>query len=247
MAPACKTHFSGNFKNSINFPFCISTFILLLLFYFFFSILYFFIEKDFTTRFSFVPTCHCEHGSPEKSFRLSHPTSAWAEISNYTKYRFDCKWIWMFRAFSRSTNFSFRLLCCCCRSPRRLFFSMVLVLFSCKGKFTFSFFLALLTRLHWYKVILSHNKRHLKRLGKKTSVMCTNERAREEEKELLNGKFIHTRKMRCTQHTNMQKSHFYSLAPFHLAQSLAVSLLNALVSAECLSTVKLRKKIFTSW
>lgn len=73
--------------------------------------------------------------------------------------------------------------------------------------------------------------------------MCTNERAREEEKELLNGKFIHTRKMRCTQHTNMQKSHFYSLAPFHLAQSLAVSLLNALVSAECLSTVKLRKKI----
>lgn len=24
-------------------------------------------------------------------YRLSHPTSALAEISNYTKYRFDCK------------------------------------------------------------------------------------------------------------------------------------------------------------
>jgi hypothetical protein len=34
------------------------------------------------------------------------------------------------------------------------------------------------------------------------------------------------------------------LAPFHLARQLAVSLLNALVSAVCLSTVKLRKKIY---
>lgn len=32
-------------------------------------------------------------------YRLSHPTSAWAEISNYTKYRFDCKWIWMLPCF----------------------------------------------------------------------------------------------------------------------------------------------------
>lgn len=43
-------------------------------------------------------------------YRLSHPTSAWAEISNYTKYRFDCKWIWMFRAFFPQHQFFFVLL-----------------------------------------------------------------------------------------------------------------------------------------
>lgn len=43
-------------------------------------------------------TCHhFGHYRADKFFNLaSHPTSALPEISNYTKYRLDCKWIWMF-------------------------------------------------------------------------------------------------------------------------------------------------------
>jgi hypothetical protein len=98
------------------------------------------------------------------------------------------------------------LLLLLCRSPRRrLFLFDGVGSLLCKA-FTFSFFLALLTRSN-----AEPQQKTLEAAWKKIQLCAqSRERAREEEKELLNGKSIHTRKKRGAQHTNMQKSHFYS-------------------------------------
>lgn len=141
-----------------------------------------------------MPTCHCDIRSPEKSFRWSHATSAWAEISNYTKYRFDCKWIWMFRAFSRSTDFSFRLLCCAAvaalvsisnKTTTSIQWCWFFSQFLCKA-FTFSFFLYFLLLLystHSMYLILWATTKDTWSGMEKNSVMCTREWVSEREEE----------------------------------------------------------------
>lgn len=134
--------------------------------------------------------------------------------------------------FSCSTNFSFRLLCCAAAvalvsisTTKTFFFVIVLVLFSVK-RLLFLFFLALLTRgayIHTLVVILSHNKRHLKRLWKKNSVMCTNERVSERRRKRIVEWEFHTHTQNGgAQYLNTQtcKSPTFTLAlaPFHLAR-----------------------------
>lgn len=195
-----------------------------------------------------MPTCHCEQRSPEKSFRLSHPTSAWAEISNYTKYRFDCKWIWMFRAFSRSTNFSFAscvVLLLLCRSPRRDFGGVGSLLFpSCFVRHLLFLFFPRSTHSRGVYIPRATTKDTWSGL-EKISYVHTREWARDEEKSCWMGSVHrHTHKK---VHTDMQKSHFYScFGPLPPCSPLAACLLNALVSAECLSTAS-SEKMFTSF
>ena len=113
-------------------------------------------------------------------YRLSHPTSAWAEISNYTKYRFDCKWIWMFRAFPSAPILCLVVVSVCLLVLISKANAMVLVLFS-------QFLLLQYYSKKKHLLFLFFRVFSIKTLeaawGKKNSVMCTRKK-----KELLNGK-----------------------------------------------------------
>lgn len=117
-------------------------------------------------------------------------------------------------------QFFFWLLCCAaavvalCRSPQRVFDSVGSLLFA-------SFFVRHLLFLFRLTSVLSHNKRHLKRLGK--NQLCAQlERVSERRRKRIVEWEVYT-DMRCTTsptHTqHIKVPLLLALAPFHLAHS----------------------------